>query len=83
MMNRYLKRGLMLFLAGLALIAFGYYLKDTELFKYGWAMVIGYVAFGCGVLYIIYSLMRKIERRGILKERAVEAEEEENNSREA
>ena len=82
-MNRYLKRGLMLFLAGLALIAFGYYLKDTELFKYGWAMVIGYVAFGCGVLYIIYSLMRKIERRGILKERAVEAEEEENNSREA
>lgn len=75
-MNKYLKRGLLLFLAGLALIAFGYYLKDTELFKYGWAMVIGYAAFGCGVLYIIYSLMRKIERRGILEERADEADKE-------
>lgn len=73
-----MKRGLGLFVAGVALILFGYYLKDSELMKYGWAMIIGYAAFGFGVLYIIYSLMRKIERRGILEERAVEAEKEEN-----
>ncbi len=73
-MNKYLKRGLLLFLTGLALIALGYYLKDTELMKYGWAMIIGYAAFGFGVLYIIYSLIRKIERRSLLQDRAVEAE---------
>lgn len=78
MINKYLKRGLLLFLAGVALILFGYYLKDTELMKYGWAMIIGYIAFGLGFLYIIYSLIRKIERRGILEHRADEAEKLEN-----
>ena len=78
MINKYLKRGLLLFLAGVALILFGYYLKDTELMKYGWAMVIGYVAFGLGFLYIIYSLIRKIDRRAILEERADDAERTED-----
>lgn len=71
-----MKRGLALFLAGIALILFGYYLKDTELMKYGWAMIIGYSAFGFGVLYIVYSLMRKIERKAILDDRAEEAGKE-------
>ena len=78
MINKYLKRGLLLSLAGVALILFGYYLKDTELMKYGWAMIIGYIAFGLGFLYIIYSLIRKIDRRAILEERADEAERIEN-----
>ena len=78
MINKYMKRGLWLFLAGIGLIILGYYLKDTELMKYGWAMIIGYLAFGAGVLYIIYSMIRKIERRSILKERAEENLEEEN-----
>lgn len=68
-----MKRGLALFAAGVALILLGYYLKDTELMKYGWAMIIGYLAFGAGVLYIVYSLMRKIERRSLLNDRAEEA----------
>jgi len=68
-----MKRGLALFAAGVALILLGYYLKDTELMKYGWAMIIGYLAFGVGVLYIVYSLMRKIERRSLLNDRAEEA----------
>ena len=68
-----MKRGLALFAAGVALILLGYYLKDTELLKYGWAMIIGYLAFGVGVLYIVYSLMRKIERRSLLNDRAEEA----------
>ena len=74
MRNRYMKRGLLFFIAGIALIILGYYLKESELMKYGWAMIIGYIAFGAGVLYIIYSLIRKIERRSILQERAQEAE---------
>ena len=73
MQNKYMKRGLALFAAGVALILLGYYLKDTELMKYGWAMIIGYLAFGAGVLYIVYSLMRKIERRSLLNDRAEEA----------
>ena len=75
-----MKRGLWLFLAGIGLIILGYYLKDTELMKYGWAMIIGYLAFGAGVLYIIYSMIRKIERRSILKERAEENLEEDNSN---
>ena len=72
-----MKRGLWLFIAGVALILFGYYLKDTELFKYGWAMIIGYIGFGAGVLYILYSLIRKIDRRALMQERADEADKEE------
>lgn len=77
-MNKFMRRGLLLFIAGVALILFGYYLKDTELMKYGWAMIIGYLAFGAGVLYIIYSLIRKIDRRALLEDRAEEAERIEN-----
>ena len=73
-----MKRGLILFIAGVGLILFGYYLKDTELMKYGWAMIIGYIAFGFGFLYILYSLIRKIDRRAILEERSDEAERIEN-----
>mgnify|MGYP003296083666 CR=1 FL=1 len=77
-MNKFMRRGLLLFIAGVALILFGYYLKDTELMKYGWAMIIGYLAFGVGVLYIIYSLIRRIDRRALLENRAEEAERIEN-----
>ncbi len=77
-MNKYLKRGIIFFIAGIGLILLGYYLKDTELMKYGWAMIIGYLAFGAGVLYILYSLIRKIERRSILEERAEDADKIEN-----
>ncbi|WP_036678248.1 hypothetical protein [Daejeonella oryzae] len=78
MTNKYMKRGIWFFLAGIGLIIFGYYLKGTELMKYGWAMIIGYLAFGAGFLYILYSLIRKIERRSLLEERAEEAEKLEN-----
>ena len=71
-----MKRGLALLVVGIALILLGYYLKDTELMKYGWAMIIGYVLFGVGVLYILYSLIRKIDRSAILEERALEHEKE-------
>ncbi|NEU07543.1 signal peptidase [Flavihumibacter sp. R14] len=79
-MNKYMKRGFLLVIAGVALILLGYYLKDTELMKYGWAMIIGYLAFGAGVLYIIYSLIRKIDRSALLEERAEKEEEEERHN---
>lgn len=69
-----MRRGVILILVGAALIGLGYYLMETELMKYGWAMIIGYIAFGLGFLWVIYSLMRKIERKSILNERAAEAE---------
>ena len=77
-MNKYMKRGLALLIAGIGLILLGYYLKDTEIMKYGWAMIIGYLLFGIGVLYIFYSLIRKIDRSALLEERAIEQEKEEN-----
>jgi hypothetical protein len=77
MKNKYMRRGVWLFTAGILLILVGYYIKDTEIMKYGWAMIIGYIIFGIGFLFILYSLIRKIERNSILEERAAEAEKEE------
>lgn len=74
MRNKYMRRGILLLLAGIGLIALGYYLMETELMKYGWAMIIGYIAFGAGFLWILYSLMRKIERKSHLNQRAEEAD---------
>ena len=79
-MNKYMKRGFLLVIAGVALILLGYYLKDTEVMKYGWAMIIGYLFFGAGVLYIVYSLIRKIDRSALLEERAEKEEEEERQN---
>jgi len=75
-MNKYMRRGIMLVLLGVAFILLGYYLRNNAAFKYGWAMIVGTLAFGAGFLFIIYSLIRKIDRRAILKERAADAENE-------
>jgi len=76
MRNLYMRRGIWLIFLGIALILLGYYLMGEEIYKYGWAMVIGTIAFGFGFLSIIYSLIRKMDRKAILKERAEEAEED-------
>ncbi len=76
-MNKYMRRGIWLLLTGVAFNLLGYYLMNNETFKYGWAMIIGTLAFGVGFLSIIYSLIRKIDRKSILEERAAEAEEQE------
>lgn len=80
--NKYMRRGVVLLLAGIGLIIWGYYLMNSEIMKYGWAMIIGYIAFGFGFMHIIYSLMRKIDRKSLLEDRAVSAnlkEEKEEN----
>ena len=76
MFNKYMRRGLFLIIIGVAFVLLGYYLMEEELFKYGWSMIIGTVAFGAGFLYILYSLIRKMDRRAILDNRASEPEEE-------
>jgi uncharacterized membrane protein YjjB (DUF3815 family) len=74
MRNIYMRRGIWLILVGVALNLLGYYLMGEEIYKYGWAMVIGTIAFG--FLSVIYSLIRKMDRSAILKGRAEDAEGE-------
>jgi F0F1-type ATP synthase assembly protein I len=68
-----MRRGIILLILGVALNLLGYYLEE-ELLKYGWAMIIGVLAFGVGFLLIIYSLMRKIDRKSLLDDRQAAAE---------
>ncbi|MGV3686156.1 MAG: signal peptidase [Daejeonella sp.] len=74
MLNKYMRRGIWLILLGVAFIVLGYYLMQGDKFKYGWAMIIGTIAFGAGFLNIVYSLIRKLDRKAILEERAGEEE---------
>ena len=70
MWQYYMRRGLWLILIGVAFNFLGYYLMEGEEFKYGWAMVIGTVAFGIGFLLVIYSLIRKMDRNALMKGRS-------------
>lgn len=70
-----MRRGLWLLLVGVAFNLLGYYLMEGDTFKYGWAMIIGTLAFGLGFLFVIYSLIRKMDRKALLKERATETED--------
>ncbi|GAA4801188.1 hypothetical protein GCM10023231_32430 [Olivibacter ginsenosidimutans] len=74
-MNKYLKRGLIITLLGIAICAFGLYLKDIESDWYGIILIVGVIIFGVGFVTIVYSLIRKIERQSILEERAEQAAE--------
>ena len=76
MINKYMRRGIWLILIGVAFVLLGYYLRGEEKFKYGWSMVIGTLAFGAGFLYILYSLIRKMDRKALLDDRASEPEED-------
>lgn len=68
-MNKYLRNGLIYLLLGIALCAFGYYLMDREIMLYKVVMAVGFIIFGVGFLTIIYSLLRKIERRSFERSR--------------
>jgi len=70
-----MRRGLWLILIGIAFNFLGYYLMEGDEIKYGWAMIIGTIAFGVGFLLIIYSLIRKMDRNALLKGRSSETEE--------
>jgi hypothetical protein len=74
MKNRFVKRGVIAFVAGIALNILGYVMKTREMDYYGWAMILGTVLFGIGFLLIFYSIVRKVEYQGIVEERADDAE---------
>ncbi|MGV3508134.1 MAG: hypothetical protein ACO1N7_02505 [Sphingobacteriaceae bacterium] len=74
MKNRFVKRGVLAFVAGIALNVLGYIMKDKGMDLYGWAMLVGTILFGIGFLLIFYTLVRKVEYTGIKEERAEDAE---------
>lgn len=69
-----MKRGVIAFIAGIALNILGYILKDNGNDLYGLAMILGTILFGVGFLLIFYSIVRKVECQGIKEERAEDAE---------
>ena len=80
MKNRFVRRGVIAFVAGIALNIVGYILKDNGNDLYGWAMILGTILFGIGFLLIFYSLFRKVEYQGIKEERAEDAEKLNNHN---
>lgn len=68
-MNKYLLRGIIGTVSGLALGMLGLYLMSDDSSNYKWMLLSGVVVFGFGFLTIVYSLIRKIERRSLLDER--------------
>jgi hypothetical protein len=83
MINKYMRRGVLLLLAGVGLNLAGWYLQLEELDVYKWAMGLGTVLFGIGFLLILYGLIRKVERAALLEERAEAQEEAEQPVRRA
>lgn len=73
-MNKYLKRGLILLIAGVALNLLGYMIRQNDWGLYGWAMITGTISFGAGFLLVFYSIIRRVEYKGMVEERAAEAE---------
>lgn len=60
---------------GVLLCYYGVYSKDPLASFYKIPLVVGVVSFGYGFIMIIYSLMRRIERKDILEERAEQEEQ--------
>ncbi|WP_207535493.1 hypothetical protein [Desertivirga arenae] len=69
-MNRFLKRGLLSLVAGIALNVAGYLMMEHNQRHYGWLMIAGVILFGLGFILILYSFMRKVEAQGLIEERA-------------
>jgi len=68
-MNKYVQRGILGALLGVALCLAGLFLMERDLSIYKWALAAGVIVFGLGFLTLIYGLIRKIERRSILDDR--------------
>ena len=75
-MNKYLVRGILLTVLGIGIGLAGSYLQSGEHDIYKWIYIVAVLLFGIGFLTIVYSLIRKIERKSILNERQ---EQQENN----
>lgn len=68
-MNKYLVRGILLTVLGIGVGLAGSYLQSAERDVYKWVYIAAVIIFGIGFLTIVYSLIRKIERKSILDQR--------------
>ncbi|MGJ1433915.1 signal peptidase [Sphingobacterium spiritivorum] len=71
-MNKYLRRGLILSVSGILIIYGGYWMMHQEIDLYKIIMILGVLVFSWGFVTIIYSLIRKIERKSIIESRQEE-----------
>lgn len=69
-MNKYLKKGLLALIVGIGLCCYGVYSKDPVASFYKLPLVVGVLLFGYGFVVVVYSLIRKIERKSLLEERS-------------
>lgn len=69
-MNKFLSRGLIITALGILIGILGTFLQREEYAIYKWVLILSVVVFGIGFLTIVYSLIRKIERKSILEERS-------------
>jgi TRAP-type C4-dicarboxylate transport system permease small subunit len=76
-MNKYLVRGILLTVLGIGIGLAGGYLQSAERDVYKWVYIAAVVVFGIGFLTIVYSLIRKIERKSILDQRQEQQEDNE------
>jgi hypothetical protein len=74
MRSKYMGRGILFLLTGVALNLIGWVVEQKDLDVYKWAMGIGTILFGLGFLLILYSLIRKVECQSIKEDRAAEHE---------
>lgn len=82
-MNKYIGRGILLTITGIGIGLIGSYMQDLDRGVYRWLLILAVIIFGIGFLTILYGLIRKIERRSILEERAEQRIEEEEEDEEA
>ena len=69
-MSKYLKRALIFLVIGVLLCYYGLYSKDPVASFYKLPLVLGVLFFGVGFVLFFYGLVRKIERKSILEQRA-------------
>jgi len=82
-MNKYLKRGLALTALGILIGFFGSFLQAEDHNIYKWVLTASVLVFGVGFLTIVYSLIRKIERKSIIEDRKEQGEDHDINPTES
>ncbi len=70
MNTKYVCSGILLFLAGIAMITLGYLIRENNWGKYGWALILGVLLLGGSFLLFLYSLIRKMDYQALKEERS-------------
>lgn len=81
-MNKYLVRGILLTVLGIGIGLVGSYLQSADRDIYKWIYILAVILFGIGFLTIVYSLIRKIERKSILNDRQEQDQQQQQEDNE-